>query len=188
MPTIIDTNVLAALFTRDHDDRRDARIRGLIGDTRIARERLIVPAPVLAEFAVKARDEEIDFITSQSTFQVVPFDAIAALECGFMIRDVFATESKQDRHKIKFDLQILAIAKVGRATRLVTNDNQLRKRAVALGIAAEAILDLPVPDGERQMPLGLPEGATSAEGGRSTPQGSPNGEEKRRMRIRREKS
>lgn len=155
MPTVIDANVLAALFTRDHDDRRDARIRGLITDTRTARERLIVPAPVLAEFAVKARDEEIDFITSQNIFQVAPFDAIAALECGFMIRDVFATESKQDRHKIKFDLQILAIAKVCRATRLVTNDNQLRKRASALGIAAISILDLPIPDSERQIPLGL---------------------------------
>lgn len=155
MPTVIDANVLAALFTKDQDDRRDARIRGLIAETRARRERLIVPAPVLAEFSVRARNEEIDFITSQSIFQIAPFDAIVALECGFMIRDVFDTESKQDRHKIKFDLQILAIAKVANATRLVTSDIQLRKRAIALGIPAVAVIDLPIPDAERQMPLTL---------------------------------
>lgn len=153
MPTVIDANVLAALFTRNPVDRRDARIRGLINDTRANRERLIIPAPVLAEFSVKATNEEIDFIVSQNTFQIVPFDAVAALECGFMIRKVFSTESKNDRHKIKFDLQILAIAKAARATRLISNDKQLCSRAKSIDIQAIATLELPIPESEKQLPL-----------------------------------
>src|SRR5690554_5769658 len=153
MPIAIDTNVLAALFSKSRDVRRDSRIRGLLRDARSARERLIVPSTALAEFAVKASDKEIEFITSQQLFKVAPFDAVAALECGFMIRDFFANESKQDRHKTKFDLQILAIAKVCKVTRLVTNDVQLRKRATALGIQGVAIHELPIPDEERQITL-----------------------------------
>ncbi|WP_282810570.1 type II toxin-antitoxin system VapC family toxin [Thauera humireducens] len=160
MATVIDVNVLVALFSKSHDDLRDARIRGLIGDTRNARGRLVVPAPVLAEFAVKAREEELDFIASQKIFQIAPFDAVAALECGFMIREAFASERKEDRRKIKFDLQILAIAKVCRASRLVSDDNQLRKRAATIGIAGLRVLDLPIPDDERQIPLVLGEAAS----------------------------
>jgi predicted nucleic acid-binding protein len=155
MATVIDANVLAALFSKNHEDVRDVRIRGLIADSRAIRTRLIVPAPVFAEFAVKARDKELEFITSQHVFKLVPFDAIAALECGFLIRDVFAQENKKDRHSIKFDLQILAIAKVCRATRLVTNDRQLRSRSVSLGIPAISIIELPIPDNEKQIVLSL---------------------------------
>ncbi|ENO98374.1 PilT protein domain-containing protein [Thauera phenylacetica B4P] len=157
MPTVIDVNVLVALFSKNHDDLRDVRVQGLLRDTRSARGRLIIPAPALAEFAVKARDEELDFITSQKIFQIAPFDAVAALECGFMIREVFASERKEERRKIKFDLQILAIAKVCRASRLVSDDNQLRARAEALRISGLKVLDLPIPDDKRQIPLVLSE-------------------------------
>ena len=157
MSTVIDANILAALFSKNYEDARDARIRGLIADSRTTRSRLVVPTPVFAEFSVRARDDEIEFITSQHVFKLVPFDAIAAIECGFMIRDVFSHESKKDRHAIKFDLQILAIAKVCRATRLITNDKQLRSRSSSLGISAISIMDLPVPENERQIVLSLDE-------------------------------
>lgn len=155
MPTVIDANVLVALFTKDHEDKRDARIRGLIKDTRAARGRLIIPSPALAEFAVRARDDELDFVNSQPVLKIAPFDAVTAIECGFLIRDVLAVEGKKDKRKIKFDLQILAIAKAQGARRLVTNDEQLRKRAILLGIQGIDFLDLPIPDDERQLVLTL---------------------------------
>lgn len=153
MATVIDANVLAALFSKHHEDRRDSRIRGLIEETRTKRGRLIVPSPALAEFAVGARDEEIGFIIGQQIFQVALFDAKAALECGFLIRDLFSRGDKKDRHKIKFDLQILAIAKSSGVDRLITNDNQLRNRAGQLGIQGVDIFDLPVPPKELQRKL-----------------------------------
>ncbi|EGK71937.1 Putative nucleic acid-binding protein, PIN domain-containing [Methyloversatilis universalis FAM5] len=155
MPTVIDANVLIALFTKDREDKRDARIRGLIKDTRSSRGRLIIPSPALAEFSVGATDAELDFLNSQSIFKIAPFDAVTALECGFLIRDVFAKDGKKNRQKIKFDLQILAIAKAQGAQRLVTNDEQLRKRAIQFGIQGVDLSDLPIPDDERQMPLAL---------------------------------
>jgi predicted nucleic acid-binding protein len=155
MPTVIDANVLIALFTTGHEDKRDARIRGLIKDTRAARGRLVIPSPALAEFSVGASDAELDFLNSQSIFKIAPFDAVTALECGFLIRDVFARDGKKNRQKIKFDLQILAIAKAQGARRLITNDEQLRKRAIQFGIQGIDLTDLPIPDDERQMLLAL---------------------------------
>lgn len=155
MPTVIDANVLVALFTKNLDDKRDARVRGLINDTRSARGRLIIPSPALAEFSVRASDEELAFLHSQPIFKIAPFDAITAIECGLLIRNVFATESKKDRQKIKFDLQILAIAKAQGARRLVTNDDQLRKRAIRFDIQGVDLADIPIPESERQMPLAL---------------------------------
>lgn len=153
MPTIIDANVLIALFSRHADGGRDTRIQGLIEDSRKAGERLIVPSPALAEFAVKAKAAELDFITGQTLFHIVPFDAKAALECADLMRDWIETGIKKDRHKAKFDLQILAIAKVTGATRLVTNDASLRHRARQQAIQAIDILDLPIPDSARQTKL-----------------------------------
>jgi len=155
MPTVIDANVLIALFTKGHEDKRDARIRGLIKDTRAARGRLVIPSPALAEFSVRASDAELDFLNSQSIFKIAPFDAVTALECGFLIRDAFARDDKKNKQKIKFDLQILAIAKAQGARRLVTNDEQLRKRAIQFGIQGIDLTDLPIPDDERQMQLAL---------------------------------
>lgn len=165
MPTVIDANILVALFKKGQDDQRDLRVRGLIKEIKSARGRIIVPSPAFAEFAVGARDEELNFVSSQSIFKIVPFDAVSAIECGFLIRDVFAKEEKQDKRKIKFDLQILAISKVQGARRLVTNDIQLRKRAIGLGMQGVAIGDLPMPDDERQIPLALvrDEGESSAQ-------------------------
>lgn len=155
MSTVIDANVLIALFTKGHEDKRDARIRGLIKDTRAARGRLVIPSPAFAEFSVRARDAELDFLNSQSIFKIAPFDAVTALECGFLIRDVFEKEGSKNKQKIKFDLQILAIAKAYGAQRLVTNDDQLRKRAIRLGIQGIDLAELPIPDEERQMELSL---------------------------------
>lgn len=157
MPTVIDANVLVALFKKDQDDQRDLRVKALITETKRSRGRIIVPSPAFAEFAVGARDEELNLVSTQSIFKIVPFDAVSAVECGFLIRDVFDKEEKQDKRKIKFDLQILAIAKVHNARRLITNDNQLRSRAIRLGIQGVAIGELPIPDDARQIPLKLDE-------------------------------
>lgn len=153
MPTVIDANVLIFLFSKKHQEEQAVRIRGLINDTRSARARIIIPSPAFAEFAVLARPEEIDFVFSQPIFKITSFDAIAALECGYLIRDARQDESGPNKRKIKFDLQILAIAKTQSADRLVTDDAQLIKRAASLGIKGVRILELPIPDNERQLPL-----------------------------------
>lgn len=86
MATVIDANVLVALFRADTEDVEKVRIDGLITEARSRRKRLIIPSPALSEFAAKAKQEEIDFLLSQSVFQIASFDAKAALECGELLR------------------------------------------------------------------------------------------------------
>lgn len=152
MATIIDANVLVALFRADTEDAENVRIGGLIADARNRRKRLVIPSPALAEFAAKAKRDELDFLMTQSIFQIAAFDAKAALECGELLR-VWAKGvdgSKKDRHKAKFDMQILAIAKAQGAKLLVTGDGNLRNRAADQGIEAKPITSLPIPDSARQ--------------------------------------
>lgn len=153
MSTVIDANVLIALFSKRTDDSREARVSGLLEEARKQRQRLFIPTPALSEFAAKASPEELDFIQTQLTFRVAPFDAKAALECGELVRNWAQKEDKKDRHKAKFDMQIVAISKVVGATMLVTSDVNLQNRAKAQGIKAVDILDLDLPDSRRQTDL-----------------------------------
>ena len=152
MTTVIDANVLVALFRADTEDAEKVRINGLLAETRGRRKRLIIPSPALSEFAAKAKQEEIDFLLSQPVFQIAAFDAKAALECGELLR-AWANGldgSKKDRHKAKFDMQILAIAKAHGARLLVTGDANLRNKATKQGIEAKEIKELPIPESARQ--------------------------------------
>ena len=155
MPIVIDANVLIALFRTATDDSEKIRINGLLADAKANKKRLLIPSPALSEFSAKALQHELDFFTGQSVFQIAPFDTKAALECGEMLRSWAAgmDGGKKDRHKAKFDMQILAIAKSRGASLLITGDANLRNKAIREKITAQQISDLPIPDSERQLPI-----------------------------------
>jgi len=155
MPIVIDANVLVALFREATDNTEKVRINGLLADAKSNKKRLVIPSPALAEFAVKALQHEMDTILGLSVFQIAPFDTKSAIECGNMLK-VWATGldgTKKDRHKAKFDMQILAIAKSLGASLLVTGDKNLLSRAAREKIQAKRIIDLSIPDSERQIPI-----------------------------------
>lgn len=158
MAIVIDANVLVALFRMAVDDLEKVRIDGLVADAKASRRRLIIPSPALSEFAAKAQQHEMDFLLGQSVFKIAPFDAKAALECGEMLR-AWATGmdgNKKDRHKAKFDMQILAIAKSNGASLLVTGDGNLRRKASREKIETKQIEDLPIPESARQHRIEFP--------------------------------
>lgn len=64
--------------------------------------------------------------------------------------------NKKDRHKAKFDMQILAIAKSNGASLLITGDGNLRRKASREKIEAKQIEDLPIPDSARQHRIEFP--------------------------------
>lgn len=158
MATVIDANVLVALFRTAVDDSEKVRIDGLIADAKASRRRLIIPSPALSEFAAKALQHEMDFLLGQSVFRIAPFDAKAALECGEMLRAWAAgmDGNKKDRHKAKFDMQILAIAKSNGASLLVTGDGDLRRKASREKIETKQVEDLPIPESARQHRIEFP--------------------------------
>lgn len=155
MNTVIDANLLIALFKKSTAEDDRVRLDGFLTEIKFARKRIIIPSPVLAEFAAKANQHELDFIFTNKLFQIASFDAKAAIVCGDMLR-VWATglpDEKKDRHKAKFDMQILAIAKSIGAVRIITSDKNLKAKAIKENITSIGISDLPIPENAKQQKL-----------------------------------
>lgn len=171
MIVVIDTSVLLALLDpstplpADPDtglpiNRSTERIAYLI--QRLEKSRLIVPTPVLAEILARAKEATqgyIDALKSQRTISIAPFDQRAAIEAGLLLGDVLATvvPDNQDKRAMKFDIQILAIAKVNGADQLISTDETLLRRAERLGITAIHLSKLPLPPTPPQLDLALPD-------------------------------
>jgi hypothetical protein len=129
-------------------ERIEALIAGLVGS-----DRLIIPAPVLAELLVGAGEggpEIINQIQSSARLQVVPFDQRAAVELAVMTREAETAGSKkgvslEPWQKVKFDRQIIAIAKVVSSDAILSDDKKLCEFAQSVGVPAQSTWDLPVP-------------------------------------------
>ena len=128
------------------------RISFLVETLTNAGTRILVPTPVMSEFLVKAGpnfSEYLATIHASKSFRVEGFDERAAIELAFMEqellgkpRQINATETKA---KLKFDRQILAIAKVNGATTIYTDDQKLAKHAIVHGIKPVMTWELPLP-------------------------------------------
>lgn len=125
-------------------------------------ERVLVPTPVIAEFLVRAgknKDRFANEFSAAKNLVVGDFDVLAAIELS-TIKDPDLDNgrplSRQETWaKVKFDRQILAIAKVHQAHTLYTDDTRLRSVAIANGLRVVMTWDLPLPPEEAQKELGL---------------------------------
>jgi predicted nucleic acid-binding protein len=127
-------------------------------------ERVLTPTPVIAEFLVKAGKNKAKFaneFVASRNFVIGDFDMLAAIELS-TIKDPDLDNGKSldpivTKAKIKFDRQILAIAKVHQAHTMYTDDGRLRDVAVANGLRVVMTWDLDVPPEPPQASLGLEE-------------------------------
>ena len=136
------------------------RVDHLIQTLEKARTKIIIPTPVLSEVLVragpKASQEIVERVNRLAVFRVTPFDARAAIEVAAMTRAaISATGKKRGRSaatwaKIKFDRQIVAIAKVARATTIYSDDKDVRTIATAEQIEVLSLADLPLPEDAKQ--------------------------------------
>jgi predicted nucleic acid-binding protein len=141
-------------------ERVGDRIEKLIEDLQEANERLIIPTPVLAEFLVladKSGPQYLDTIAGEQVFSVRPFDEKAAIE--FAAMELGAKKlgdkrggSKDSWARVKFDRQIVAIAKANGASRIYSDDEDVRRFAQAVDIEVIGISGLPLP-AAKQMKL-----------------------------------
>jgi len=115
--------------------------------------KLVIPTPALAEALVRtgiSASVYLQMFRGFSVFQIADFDQRAAIETatimgqhwGGRLADLRATVS---RHKIKFDLQILAISKVAGATEILSDDPGVKAVATLLAMPCRGIADLPPP-------------------------------------------
>lgn len=140
------------------------RIDHLVATIQKSGERIIVPTPALSELLVRAGDaapKYLDIITRSKFFRVAEFGTRAAVEAAALTREAIDKGSKHGATpdatwaKVKFDPQIVAIARAEAATTIYTNDDQLAKHARAIGMIAYKLDELPEPPVSPQIEMHL---------------------------------
>jgi predicted nucleic acid-binding protein len=134
-------------------ERLADRIEKLLEDLDSEGERIIVPTPALCEFLVLAGPEGpayLDKLAGLRPIIVRPFDQLAAIELAAMEVDARTTGDKrahvsQPWTKVKFDRQIVAIAKVNSATRIYSDDRDVRAFGTKAGLEVTCSWELPLP-------------------------------------------
>jgi predicted nucleic acid-binding protein len=131
--------------------RLKERLDILLNDLAKAKTKVLIPTPALSEFLVKADVGLLQAINNTSAFKIVPFDERAAIEAAELTKNAIRESGKKDPvvaatwSKIKFDRQIVAIAKVESAEAIYSTDPEIAKHAKKVGIPCFGIADLSTP-------------------------------------------
>jgi predicted nucleic acid-binding protein len=145
-----------------------ARVAHLVETLAKARTKIIIPTPALSEILVRAGDAGpayLDIVNKSASFRIVPFDQRAAVEVAAALREALDAGDKKGGSKapwakLKFDRQILAIAKVEGATTIYSDDSDIQRFAKGTGIEVVPIDALPLPPEKAQQSLHLEDGPT----------------------------
>jgi len=129
------------------------RVDGLIASAGQSGEIILVPTPALSEvLVVVAPDVQkyLDELSNQACFKVVPFGERAAIEVALRTKAAIKRRDKRDGvisawDKVKYDRQIVAIAKVEGASTIYSTDRHIHAHAASWGIKVLNVSDLPVP-------------------------------------------
>jgi hypothetical protein len=133
------------------------RISSLIENLSAANDVIGVPTPALAETLVRSgpnRAQYMKILGDSWKFQLVPFDARAAIEAADLVAAVKTKKEKWDTWaKVKFDIQIVAIAKAQGVSVIYSDDQDLENYAKRFNIRVIRICDLPLPPSEDDSPI-----------------------------------
>jgi predicted nucleic acid-binding protein len=139
-------------------DRAKDRVLHLIETLRNNREFAIIPTPVLSEFLVFAGNDAPAYlvkIRENSAQRVEPFDERAAIELADL--EITARGRGEKRgsatgaewQKVKFDRQIVAIARVHGASVIYSDDPHIAAHGKDSGIRVLALADLDLPPAQQ---------------------------------------
>jgi hypothetical protein len=162
---VIDATMLMLMFRPDvparaTDSKGKAidcvaeRVAYLVKTLEASKSRIVIPTPVLSELLVRSTADETQRIMEEinriAVFRIEPFETRAAIEVAVMTRAALAGGNKKGGmnapwDKIKFDRQIVAIARVVQASAIYTDDTNLAKTAKAVGIPTVGLAELPLP-------------------------------------------
>ena len=117
------------------------------------RETILIPTPALSEVPVHAGDagpQYLEILDSSRWFRIVPFDHRAAVELAAITRDAIAAGDLRagtgtTRAKLKFDRQIIAVARVEGQATVCSDDEDTRKPGAPPGLTVIAVHELPHP-------------------------------------------
>lgn len=141
----------------------EARIEFLIQTMEKSRRKIVIPTPALSEVLVgadAAGPDYLSIISQHSCFEVAGFDVRAAVEVAAVTRQSIDDGDKKSGstapwQKVKYDRQIVGIAKVNGASIIYTDDQGIAKFANHAGMEVVGIADLPLPSEDPQQSLDL---------------------------------
>ena len=166
MIVVFDTSVLIYLLDpqtpaptgKDNQPIRDtaARIDHLIDSLKNNRSaQILIPAPTLGETLVRggnALAHWLEVFKSSSHFKIADFDARAAIEVALMHQDALQRYGHKKGNlaavswqKVKYDRQIVAIARVNQADFIYSDDGDIHKLGTTLGLTVLGLSDIPSP-------------------------------------------
>ncbi len=152
-----DSTFLTFLFIPNapcETERAKDRIDYLIGSLQGSGERIVLPSPALAELLIgvgHSRSQILHELTHSPKFLIAPFDTMAALELALLAETVRKQAGKKKGDsggtwaKVKFDWQIVAIAKAQNVSTIYSADPEIKKLAAFVGITVKSVADLPLP-------------------------------------------
>jgi predicted nucleic acid-binding protein len=130
------------------------RLAYLVKTLEDSKSRIVIPAPVLGELLVRATAAETSHILEEigraAVFRVEPFETRAAIELAVMTRSALAGGDKRGGSsapwaKVKFDRQIIAIARTIQVSTIYTDDGNLATAAKAVGLTTIGLAELALP-------------------------------------------
>jgi predicted nucleic acid-binding protein len=140
------------------------------------KSKIIIPTPALSEALVKAgaaaSQQIVEELQRYAAFSIEPFDTRAALEVAAMSRAALADGGKKGRsaapwQKVKYDRQIVAIAKVHGATEVYSDDSNIEVLCEAAKIKMVRLGELPLPPEDAQFRMDLESASEQFEEGSS---------------------
>jgi hypothetical protein len=144
-------------------ERAAARAKHLLATLEKNRAKIIIPSPTLSEVMMKltpaAAMEYLDMLNSNARFEIAPFDERGAIELVELTREVSGPNKKGGINapwaKIKFDRQIMAIARVHQVAQVYSDDGHLHALGQKIGLEVVRTADLPLPPEDPQGKLNL---------------------------------
>jgi hypothetical protein len=101
---------------------------------------------------VKNSQDIIDDLKRTAVIIVYPFDELAAIEVAEMARKEPKPRNRADTYaKLKYDRQIVAIAKVCGASEIHSEDGGVERAAALANIPVVRVRDLPLPPVKPQL-------------------------------------
>jgi predicted nucleic acid-binding protein len=129
------------------------RMEKLLQDLDADSERIIIPTPALCEFLILAGADGpayVDKMRESKTMLIRPFDEMSAIELAAIEHEARGKGDKRGGSistwaKVRFDRQIVAVAKAHGATRIYSDDDDIIKFGPKAGLEVVSTWQLQPP-------------------------------------------
>ena len=136
---ILDTSFVSNWMNPKHSIEDRERFENFEEDLKQKKISIAFPTPVISELLAGPIKSVSDDLFGKSV-KKLSFDYKASIECA----SLFGNQKGGLKSKIKFDCQIISIAKTNNIDTIYCDDEQLKKRAQNLGIKIITSKELPL--------------------------------------------